>query len=335
MAEPTVTAVITVQDRREFVRSAIASAGAAGADEILVVRNFSDPLDVPGVPFTDVRCDLVPTGAKQALGVERAHGEIVALLDDDDLWEPEKVRRLRAEFARRPELVYFDHAQRAIDREGRPVAAHHDEYVGKDPTRFGATAPEDLWTLTERVWPGNSSSTALRRAWATEWLGALREAEWAADFVWFAVALLDRPDGIALSPEPLTRLRLHGQNMSQSRGVAAEEFRRRHAEQNARWARAYGVLHRLALERRGPTNGITRYLAENVVGFEFQRDLERGEHPRRAAGRALREGPGLRRRGLWAVAWASILAPSLGRRMLYRASERRSSVAPTVPGRGA
>jgi hypothetical protein len=331
----TVTAVITAQDRREFLPQAIASAAAAGADEIVVVRNFSDPVATGGAPWVDVRCDLPPTGAKQALGVESAHGDVIALLDDDDLWEPNKVARLREEFARRPELVYFDHAQQAIDRDGRPVRAAHAEYVGKDPARFAATAPDDLWTLTEHVWPGNSSSTAVRRAWALGWLPTLRAAGWSADFVWFVAALLDGPTGVGLSPEPLTRLRLHGANMSQSRGVTPEEFRRRHGEQNQRWAGAYRVLTQLAVQRRGPTSPMARYLAENTVAFEFQRDLELGEGARSAAWRALREGPGPRRRGIWGVAGVSLFAPSIARRLLYRAGERRSVVVPIDPRPGA
>ncbi len=335
MSNLTVSAVITAQDRREFLPQAIASAAAAGADEIVVVRNFSDPIDAPGVGWTDVRCDLIPTGVKQALGVDRARGDVVALLDDDDLWEPSKVARLREVFARRAELNYFDHAQQAIDRYGNPVRAVHAEYVGKDPARFAATSPDDLWTLTEHVWPGNSSSTALRREWALRWLPMLREAAWSADFVWFVAALLDGPSGMELSAEPLTRLRLHEANMSQTRGADLEQFRRRHAEQMGRWAGAYRVLERRAAERRGPANPMVQYLSENAVSFEFLRDLELGVRPRRAAWTMLRHGPGTKRRGAWSVAWVSLLSPAAGRRALYRASERRSSVQPLPPPGGA
>jgi hypothetical protein len=259
---------------------------------------------------------------KQAVGVARATGEVVAFLDDDDLWEVEKVQRTRQRFAERPTLVYFDHAQTAIDANGAPVRARHAEYAGRRPEEFGKPGSRKPWTLFDRIWPGNGSSTSVRRAWAAEWVPSLREVQWSADVFWFAAALLGEGE-IALSAEPLTRLRLHAANTSNTRGVSPEDFRIRHAESSSRFAASYGALARLSAQRRGPGSPIARYFAQNAEAFRFQADLEAGHRPRAAAARMLRRGPGRKRTGLLGVALVALFSPGLGRRLLYRASDRR------------
>ncbi len=318
-----VSAVITEQTPRGYLSAAIGSAVAAGADEIVVVRAVPSPVLEWAGRFRDIPCVELPTGRKQALGVETATGDVVAFLDDDDLWEPTKVERIRARFAASPDLVYHDHAQTAIDASGRPAAATHPEFAGRSPERFSGMDRDAVWTLFDRIWPGNSSSTSVRRAWALTGTGALRETAWAADAFWLVAALLsDR--GMELSPERLTRLRLHGENMSNPREVDAASFRRRHAEASARFAAAYSSLARLAADRRGPTAPLSRFLAQQAETFEFQQRLEVGANARSAAARYLRRGAGRHRAGLWGTALIALASPAAGRTLLYRAGRQRS-----------
>ncbi|MGA8542560.1 MAG: glycosyltransferase [Thermoplasmata archaeon] len=322
MAGVTVTAVITAHDRRQYLADAVRSALASGADEVVVVRNFSGPIEGCEGRYRDVPCDVADSGEKEARGVEVATGDLVGFLDDDDVWEESKVGRIRERFSADANLGYFCHSQRPIDRAGAFVTAHHPEISGKDPTRFATADRADLRALVETVWPGNNSSTVLRRSWAIDWLPKLREAGWACDLFWFVAALLSER-GIELSAEPLVRLRLHDQNMSQTREASPEQFRERHATASARFARAYDVMARATSERRGPYAAMTRYLSEGAVAFHYFADLENGAHPRGSAWRALVHGPGLRRRGVVGSALVALLSPGAARRLLYRASERR------------
>jgi hypothetical protein len=317
-----VTAVITAHDRRQYLAEAIRSALASGADEVVVVRNFSGPIEGCEGTYRDVRCDISDTGEKEARGVEAATGEVVAFLDDDDLWEAAKVPRIRERFGPSANLVYFCHMQRAIDRTGALVTARHPELTGKDPARFASADRADFAALVDRVWPGNNSSTVLRRSWAVDWLPTLREAGWACDLFWFVAALLSDRE-LELSPEPLVRLRMHDQNMSQTRDASAEEFRRRHGTSSGRFARAYDVLTRVASQRRGPRAPMVRFLAQGAVAFHFFADLENGEHARRSAWRAIVHGPGWQRRRVLGSALIALFWPGEARRLLYRASERR------------
>jgi hypothetical protein len=317
-----ISAVLTAHDRREFLPEAVASALASGADEVVVVRNFAGPIEGAEGRYHDVQCSNEETGVKEAVGLETARGDVVAFLDDDDLWDAAKVPHLRELFGDDPALAYYCHDQIPVDRSGRPVDARHREWVRTDPRRFANWDGRDLRALFQEIWPGNNSSTAVRRSWAIGWTAALRDAGWAADRFWITAALLDHRT-VHLEDTPLTRLRLHDRNMSQTRGATADEFRRRHATSSARFARSFRTLARVATERAGPNSPIARHFAEAAAAFDFFVDLENGRHPRSSALSAIRRGPGWSDRAVLGTALVALVSPTLSRRLLYRSSLRR------------
>jgi glycosyltransferase involved in cell wall biosynthesis len=62
--------------------------------------------------------------AARNYGAREAHGELLAFLDSDDLWDPDKIARQVALLARFPTAlaVYCDH--RTIDARGQPIASN-------------------------------------------------------------------------------------------------------------------------------------------------------------------------------------------------------------------
>ncbi|MGA8664513.1 MAG: glycosyltransferase [Thermoplasmata archaeon] len=323
MSTPTITAVITAHDRVAFLPFAVRSAVEGGADEVVVVRNFTGPIEGCEGRYLDILCPTPDTAEKQCRGLEAARGDVVALLDDDDVWTPEKVPRVRELFGASPTLHYYDHAQRPIDSQGRPIQASHPELAGTHPERFDGWDGQDFGELVRSIWPGNCSSTSVRRSWAVEWIPAAREAGWSADLFWLVAALLSGRSGMRITAEPLTLLRLHDQNMSHARGATPEEFRARHRVASERFARANGTLARIAAERAGPDAPMTQYLMRATEGFRFFAALEAGERPRRAALRALSRGAGRGDQGVRLAALAAVVSPGLARRLLFRSSLRR------------
>ncbi len=98
---PTVSAVITAFDRPEFLEAAIKSALAQTYPviEVIVIDDCSPTDLAPVVAAFDgaVQYERLEanSGANFARnrGISRATGELVAFLDDDDIWLPEKVEQ--------------------------------------------------------------------------------------------------------------------------------------------------------------------------------------------------------------------------------------------------
>lgn len=86
---------------RETLRGAVSSAmdQSAPVHEIIVVADTTEAVDVPD----DDRIKVVHTGGRKGSansrqqGIEAATGDVIALLDDDDLWHPYKIERQLAE----------------------------------------------------------------------------------------------------------------------------------------------------------------------------------------------------------------------------------------------
>ena len=96
MSRPTVSVVVPAYDRPAFLRDAITSVTSQTSHplEIIVVNDCSptDLFSALGDLAAAVRYERLPTNGGVARarnrGVELATGDLVAFLDDDDIWKP-------------------------------------------------------------------------------------------------------------------------------------------------------------------------------------------------------------------------------------------------------
>lgn len=114
-----ISAVIPTKNRKQQLLEAIASVvnQSFKVDEIIVVDdcsekklNIDDIPDNAGKELIQIFYNDSSKGANYCrnLGVEKAIGDIIMFLDDDDTWEPDKVRNQISVFKQNPEcgLVY-------------------------------------------------------------------------------------------------------------------------------------------------------------------------------------------------------------------------------------
>jgi glycosyltransferase involved in cell wall biosynthesis len=103
------------------------------AHEILVVDDGSPDNLVPAVTaygeqVTLIRKDNGGAASARNLGIERATGELIAFLDADDYWEPQKLARHVALYERHPELGLtcsrFFEEQPGEARHARPLTGN-------------------------------------------------------------------------------------------------------------------------------------------------------------------------------------------------------------------
>lgn len=263
VAGPVVSVVVVAHGRKAFllgaVRSVRAQAGLpAGAVEILVVKDFADrgiddALDREGVGHLET--EEGPLGSKIALGVARTRAPLVAFLEDDDEFVPGRLRRVVDLFERDPELGYYRNGQRRIDAEGRdlPAAAYgaaHHHLQSAGPRRIAAAQLPKALPWLRRTDPDfNLSSMVVRREVLVGLLPSLRGREAAIDSSVFYAAL-SRRVALWIDPEPLTRYRVHGTNVSLWAGTTGSALADRQAYLE-RFLASFGqILHEV--DRTGP-----------------------------------------------------------------------------------
>lgn len=153
---PLVSVVLTTYDRHEFLADAIETVVKQTYDEIelIVVDDHSpeSPRDiVESAPHNELR-DIVfvrheenrGASAARNTGIETARGELIAFLDDDDIWEPIKIER-QVDSLRNAEpnvgAVYT--GIRNVDTDRSTIAVRHADREGDLTKEFlcGFTPP--------------------------------------------------------------------------------------------------------------------------------------------------------------------------------------------------
>jgi glycosyltransferase involved in cell wall biosynthesis len=142
-AGPLVTVVLTTYNRREFLPRAIETVAEQTYDEIELVvvddHSSESPQDiVENAPYDGLR-DVIfvrheenrGVSAARNTGIKRANGELIALLDDDDLWTPDKIERQVAEFRRSGnEVSVVCTGIRSVDAGGATIRTKNVGYDG-------------------------------------------------------------------------------------------------------------------------------------------------------------------------------------------------------------
>jgi glycosyl transferase family 2 len=215
-----VSAVVMAHGRREFLRAAVDSAvgqiRVPPSYEVLVTKDFADPYvdALPGIRLLD--STGMGTGDMIADATQAARGDLIAFLDDDDVWEPTKVAHVLDIFSTEPMLGYYGHGQSVINDAGQPAPIGgamwrrqrrlHSDVEIHPP--ISASVADSLWAD-----PGNDSSIALRRDYLLQREPYLRQIRASIDTFLLWTGLLSG-GGVRFSRVPLTRLRVHTENFS-------------------------------------------------------------------------------------------------------------------------
>lgn len=214
---PTVSVVITTFNYATFVVEAIESvlAQTRQADEIIVVDDGSTDrtfeLIAPYVERRQIRyvCqeNQGPSAARN-LGIHESSGDLLAFLDADDTWMPNKLQRQLDWLACHPDAVMVS---------GQKVWWN----VERNTRRVDAFAPMSQARLrreiTVRNVVGNPSMALIRRR-AIDRTGPFDTSlRWGED--WDLFVRLSRAGEIGFVPEPVIVYRWHRKSLSQERGL--------------------------------------------------------------------------------------------------------------------
>lgn len=128
---PLVTALIPTYNRAAYVTKAIDSALAQTwpSVEVLVINdgspdNTDEVLAAYGDKIRVVNQANAGLSRARNAGIEQAKGEFIALLDDDDIWLPQRLSIQMPHMLANPDVGLIGGAARLIDSDGEPVGTH-------------------------------------------------------------------------------------------------------------------------------------------------------------------------------------------------------------------
>jgi len=125
--KPFISVIITAFNRDTFLKDAIESALKQTLDkkvyEVIVVKNFDWEFDdVYSSRGVKIIKDQSPNlGEMMVHAVDKSLGEIIAFLNDDDMFMSEKLRIVYKIFKQNPDLIFYHHSAEVIDSKGRRV----------------------------------------------------------------------------------------------------------------------------------------------------------------------------------------------------------------------
>lgn len=228
---PQIAVVVGAYGREEYLPAAVSSVLRQTLDrsqyELVVTKDFRAPaldrqLEEAGARLLldpDPRMGRVVRAARQTTA------PLVAYLDDDDLFEPERLEHVLRLFRSRPGTTFYRNRVSVIDPAGRPVDPERWDRLYRDP-EFDRTGPVAIGSSEKRErWPElngtyaefNLSSMVFRREVFEEPYGKFLEGVDARiDLGHFLAGYLSIGEAY-FDDRRLTRYRLHPTNSSRIR----------------------------------------------------------------------------------------------------------------------
>jgi hypothetical protein len=350
---PTLGVVVMVFRRPDFyqdaLRSIAAQIGPLPRVEVAVVRSPNVAIELPrelevrGWPCTVVQSEAIGEGPFLADGLTALSTEFLLPLDDDDLWVPDRLRRVVGALVEHPSAGYYHNGQAFVDGTGAALDTAASlrrlrRYTGTPGGGLREVSVERLRRHPSALarWGAffNNSSVAIRRASLLECLPELRSTARLADSFMFYAALASG-ESLLFDPAPSTEYRIHSGNRSRGTQVPAARGVVQPSETRAGRMASVEAMRAMATRRGAPWLG--RWLDRDRAYLDLLEGFREGETDR---GRTIRRTVRLARylgyadplmnAVLTVTGCGLAISPSLARRSYWAPP---SPLPPAGPGR--
>jgi len=286
------TVIITCYNLERYIGAAIESVLAqdcADVPEIIVVDDCStDDSEsvIRSYPVRHVRTDRNGGSLLAMLeGLDRASNDIVCLLDGDDVWHRDKLRRVGDCFGSDPKIAFVTHDLRFVDSSGAPTSrsSRPREVLGPaSPQQRSELIRQGILMHRDFVWLGSALSFRRSLARSTEfaeWARSLPDPvntyqDWPLAF-WIAA---DPDVQLGYVPEALFDYRVHERDHSGDASTPAKAIRNFRRTRNT-----VAAMHAIAEMRRLPSE-VKAELSERECFLDYVLTLYSGRRGRAALG---------------------------------------------------
>lgn len=258
--------IVTAYNRREYLADALESLRRQDASrddfEVIVVKNFEDSyLDgiIEDMGALSLYCDSPYLPSFTSDAIRMARGRVISFLDDDDIFEREKISDVIKVFDSNRDIGYYHHSASFMDEKGRPVKTPYAFNFNMKKGQMGIITHENVRKSINRLiylrHDFNRSCIAVRREILTERMEYATRIQSAHDsFIFYSAAMSGK--SIFIDNRKLTRYRLNRQSVSLS---PAYRFTQRQI-------RTYELMHKMAVES-GETE-IANLLERQILFFK-------------------------------------------------------------------
>jgi glycosyltransferase involved in cell wall biosynthesis len=216
------------------IDSAVKQENAIPAEIILLTHGASPTLpaslqadvDARRIPLRRVQVDANNRGAALRAGFETATSDFVALLDDDDAWELQRLQTVSTILSKFPDAIYIHNGQTFVDDHDIPLPITSLHRLVRHPSTLRQagqiltfdTRDEHIAPSVRRFEPGfNASSIVVRREVVLPVLADLATLTADDDSFMLCCGLRGRGRIVLLS-DRLTRYRIHRQGATFASG---------------------------------------------------------------------------------------------------------------------
>lgn len=210
--EPYISVIITAFNRKEYlikaVRSVLDQTLSREHFEIIVTKNFVDIEIDKFLQENNVRTLLDfsnKIGMMLYNSVNETKGDVIAFLDDDDLFDPDKLHLVFENFKNDPFLVYFHNSIRTIDPLGKQINHPFNQTCNRISFAFKVNALSErkvIWNLRPDF---NNSSISIKKSIFSSFISDFETLE---DVCLFAIAC-ESKGVMKFETRPLTYYRVH------------------------------------------------------------------------------------------------------------------------------
>ena len=203
-------------NRREYILEAVKSVLKQEFDkfgyEIIVIKGFVDESLDEYLQKNNVKNLFLndkSLGAKLAYGIQESSGEFICFLDDDDLFEPNKLDSLMLLLKRSTFIDFIHNSLIKIDENGRVIDSNPRENTQRGISYSpNSNDCKKLSSIIKRRGDWYLSSMCIRKSVIFRVIQELSMTNQSVDkFIFFAALNYGR--NIQMIPDKLTRYRLH------------------------------------------------------------------------------------------------------------------------------